>query len=271
MKKEERWLLDEKYKGEKSEGFFADLEKLKTGEPLAFLIGHIDFINTRINLEFRPLIPRPETEFWIYEYIFPKIKEKEKEDFASQNPPQEISILDIFSGSGCIGLSLLNNFENVSVDFGEIKKENILQIKKNIQLNKLSVIPRNNGEVKNKKVKRCQIFQSDIFEKIPPKKYDFILANPPYISKKRKNTIQKSVLDFEDKLALFANDDGLYFIKKTILGAEKFLKKNGELWIEFDPWQKEKIKTFLKENQIKKFHFFPDQYKKNRFLQIIFE
>ena len=72
FKKEKKWLLEEKYKGKECPAFFSDLEKLKNGEPLAYLIGNIDFINTKIDLEYRPLIPRPETEFWIHEYIFPK-------------------------------------------------------------------------------------------------------------------------------------------------------------------------------------------------------
>jgi methylase of polypeptide subunit release factors len=63
LEKEKQWLLEEKYNGEKCEAFFTDLKKLEDGVPLAFLIGHIDFINTKINLEFKPLIPRPETEF----------------------------------------------------------------------------------------------------------------------------------------------------------------------------------------------------------------
>jgi release factor glutamine methyltransferase len=125
-------------------------------------------------------------------------------------------ILDLFSGSGCIGLSLLKNCQNIEVDFGEIKKENISQIKKNIQINNL--------ENKN-----FQIFQSDIFKNIPQKKYNFILSNPPYISKNRKFSVQKSVLENEDPLALFAKDDGLYFIKKIILDGQNFLKKKGQI------------------------------------------
>jgi len=138
------------------------------------------------------------------------------ENFAEQNPP--IKILDIFSGSGCIGLSLLNNFENMEVNFGEIKNENILQIKKNLKINYL--------ENKN-----FNIIQSDVFKSISKKSYDFILANPPYISKEKIGTVelQNSVIENEDHLALFAKDDGLYFIKKLILESKNYLKKDGEL------------------------------------------
>ena len=249
---EEEKLLEEKYGGEKCEAFFADLERLKKGEPLDFLIGGREFLGSWIDLEYKPLIPRDETEYWIYTYIFPKIENWR--NFASQNSAPKI--LDIFSGSGCIGISLLNNFENIFVDFGEIKKENILQIKKNIQINNLEKTNFN-------------IYQSDIFEQIPKKKYNFILANPPYISKNRIDTVQKSVLDFEDEKALFADDDGLFFIKKLIQKSKTYLEKNGELWIEFDPWQKELILNFLKKEKIQNFEFKKDQYQKERFLKII--
>jgi methylase of polypeptide subunit release factors len=63
MNQEERWLLEEKYGGRKCEAFSADLKKLKSGFPLAYLIGHQPFLNCKIDLEFKPLIPRPETEF----------------------------------------------------------------------------------------------------------------------------------------------------------------------------------------------------------------
>jgi release factor glutamine methyltransferase len=112
----------------------------------------------------------------------------------------------------------LNNFQNIQVDFGEIKNENILQIKKNIKINNLEK-------------KSFEIFQSYVFVKIQEKKYNFILANPPYIAKEKIGTseLQNSVLENEDPLALFAEDHGLYFVKKIILESQKYLEKNGEL------------------------------------------
>ena len=59
------WLLAEKYHGKKTAGFFADCERLAAGEPLAYIIGHAPFLNCQIWLDSRPLIPRPETEFWV--------------------------------------------------------------------------------------------------------------------------------------------------------------------------------------------------------------
>ncbi len=251
FEQEKKWLLNEKYNGRKSKEFLNDLEKLKQGYPLAFLIGNQPFLNCKIDLEFKPLIPRPETEFWVDDFM----KRWGVRNLASPNSAP--TFLDIFSGSGCIGIALLKNIQNCNVDFSEINPLYIKQIKKNIKINNL-------------KKRNYNIFTSDIFKNIPPKKYNCILANPPYISKSSIKQVQKSVLDYEDQNALFANDDGLYFIKKTIIEGQKFLKKNGEIWIEFDSQQEKKIKEFLKNIKYKNYEFWIDQYKKKRVIIIRF-
>jgi release factor glutamine methyltransferase len=236
--------LDEKYGGEKCSAFFSDLERLKKGEPLAYVIGFVDFLNCKIDLEFKPLIPRVETEFWVKNF---------SEDMGAREaraPQKKLEILDIFSGSGCIGISLLKNLGNIHVDFSEINKDFTKQIKKNLELN-------------NTEEKSYNIFNSDVFEKIPlvkneDRKYDFIFANPPYVPKEKE--IDKSVLDFEDHSSLFAKENGLFFVKKIILEGKEYLKKDGKIFIEFDETSKKEIEGFLKENKIKNFKFKKDQF-----------
>ena len=69
MNPEVDWLLNEKYHGEKTSAFFTDCVRLETGEPLAYVIGHIPFLDCTIYLDSRPLIPRVETEFWVEKLI----------------------------------------------------------------------------------------------------------------------------------------------------------------------------------------------------------
>ena len=69
LSQEERWLLKEKYGGEKSFGFFADCKRLAAGEPLGYVIGWVPFLGCTIYLDNHPLIPRPETEYWVEKAI----------------------------------------------------------------------------------------------------------------------------------------------------------------------------------------------------------
>lgn len=249
LENEKKWLLDEKYNGEKCFAFFTDLEKLKNGEPLAYLIGNQPFLNCKINLEFKPLIPRPETEFWVNDFIKKELKNKQ----------EKREILDIFSGSGCIGISVLKNTKNNFIDFAEIKPNFIKQIQKNLDINSV-----------DKKI--YNIFRSNIFKDIPKKKYDYILANPPYIPKNKK--IDDSVKKFEDYNSLFAKGNGLYFVKKIILNGKSFLKKDGGVFIEFDETSKNDIEKFLIENKkkikIKNYVFKKDQFNNWRILILKF-
>ena len=77
--------------------------------------------------------------------------------------------------------------------------------------------------------------------------------------------MQKSVLKNEDYNSLFTKDDGLFFIKKMIKESFDYLKSNGKIYIEFDPWQTNLIKKYLQDKNIK-FKFQKDQYNKNRIL-----
>lgn len=239
FEREKQWLLDEKYNGVETKDFLSDLEKLQSGTPLAYLIGNQPFLGAIIELDSKPLIPRPETEYWVNKIIKEEIQEK------------NLEILDIFSGSGCVGVGILYNTKNTHVDFGELKSEHVEQIRKNLKLNNIDS-------------NRFEIFQSDVFEKIPDKQYDIILANPPYISHERKDTVQDSVINYEDHDALFAENEGLFFVEKLIQESKQFLKPDGKVFVEFDPWQTELIEKLCEQHNISKYSFIKDQYNKPR-------
>ncbi len=244
--KEEKWLLDEKYKGQESKAFYADIERLKAGEPLDYLIGFTDFLECRIYLDGCPLIPRTETEYWV-EQTFPELSQS--------SVKKSLRILDIFSGSGCIGISLLKHIPNCSVTFAEKEKGVLTTIEKNIDKNSLNGLP-------------YRIVESDVFSAIT-EKFDYIYANPPYIDE-RRDAVEESVVAFEPHEALFAPESGLYYIKKLIVEAPKHLEKGGVLFIECDPWQKEDIVTFLDslQNKYQSVEFREDQYGRTRLLRL---
>jgi len=153
-----------------------------------------------------------------------------------------------------VGVAILANVENILCDFIDIEKNALSQIKINLKNNFI-----------NKK--RYKIIKSDIFKNIKDK-YDFIFANPPYIPTTRKNKVQKSVLKYEPKKALFAGKDGLKYINKFLKDAKKYLNSDGKIFMEFDYIQKNKIEKLLKRYKYKKYEFKKDQYGKYRWVVI---
>lgn len=245
--KEQQWLLKEKYHGIPTEEYTKDLIRLTSGEPLDYIIGFTIFLDCYIDLSLQPLIPRTETEFWV---------EKAIKHIQKNMSNKDISILDIFSGSGCIGVSLLHHIPNAKVDFAEIDQTLSTQIEKNIKKN-------------IQQIDRSHIITSDVFSNISGS-YDYIFANPPYIPTKNITIVDSSVKNWEPHKALFAEGDGLTYIKIILDQAPKYLNPEGELYIEFDSQQKEAIEEYVQQTPHYSYVFEKDHYDKWRVLHIIY-
>ena len=213
------------------------------GGPKEYKRGYTNFAKCKIDLSMKPMIPRKETEFWVKKAI-QELRIK----------GEELRILDIFSGSGCIGIAILKHIKNSKVDFAEIDKNLIKQIKLNLKLNKINS-------------RRYKLVQSDVFKNINGS-YDYVFANPPYIPLKNKHLVQKSVLDYESHLALFGGNDGLLYIKKFLESARKYLKRGGKTYMEFDHLQKTELEKLLEKLKYKNYKIYKDQFKKWRYICI---
>lgn len=248
------WILQEKYSGKLTFAAKKDIQKLKMGEPLDYIIGFTEFLGCKIDLSKRPLIPRVETEFWVEKAI------EQVSPFTHGRGKKGIKVLDMFSGSGCIGIAVLKHVKNSRVVFADLEKNTLKQIKINAKMNK---IPSS----------RYKVIQSDIFSSLDGK-YDYIFANPPYIAKNRKHKVQQSVLKYEPRAALFGGNDGLFYIKKFLTEAKNFLNPSTssgqvpKVFMEFDSIQKRHIETFIKKCGYKKCEFRKDQYSKWRYVVI---
>ena len=256
MEREIGWLLQEKYPeinlsdlngASNSKIVLAakkDIKRLKEGEPLDHIIGFVEFLDCKILVNKNVLIPRFETEFWT---------EKAIEEIKLSGVGHR-TVLDMFAGSGCIGIAVLKHIKNSQLVFAESQKKALVQIKKSCAVNNI---------LKN----RYKIIQSDIFSNISGK-FDYIFANPPYIPIVRRGKVQKSVLQYEPKEALFGGSDGLNYIAIFLREAQKFLNPGGKIYMEFDSIQRNKINMLLKKFRYKHWQFHKDQYDKWRWVTV---
>ncbi len=246
--REVRWLLEEKYSGKRTGGAEKDIARLEKGEHIDYVIGWVDFLGCKIDLSQKPFIPRPETEYWAGKTI------EEIKKYQIGDTRYKIHFLDLFAGSGCIGVTVLKHIPEARVDFAEKNKKFLKQIQINTKLNSINPA-------------RYKIIESDMFSGIS-EKYDYIFANPPYVAESRKNKVQKSVLTNEPLNALFAGSDGLKYIRLFLRDARDHLKEGGKIYMEFDEPQKRHIKKLLKECLYRNFEIFKDQYGKWRYMEI---
>lgn len=243
--RELNWLIQEKYQDQLTPQLALDLERLEKGEPIDYVIGFIDFLNCKVDLQFRPLIPRPETEDWV-ERAIDELKNQSRD---------KLEILDLFAGSGCIRIALLKNLPQAKVDFADKEEKFLRQIKINAQINK---IPRH----------RFRLIKSDLFSNLD-RQYDCIFANPPYVAVRLKDSVQKSVLGFEPKAAIFAGDDGLLYLRRFFSKVKDFLKEQGKIYLEFDSWQKGKLIKILQKNNFSTYEFRKDQFGEWRWVVVL--
>ena len=209
-------LLDSK----QSEIFKNLIERRKKGEPVAYLINKKEFWKDEFFVNKDVLIPRPDTELIIEQVL--KIYSRD----------EQLQVLDIGTGSGCILLSILKerpNFYGTGIDIS----------KKSINVSKFNAKQLN-------LVNRVKFFNSSV-DNFKIGKYDLIVSNPPYIELLNLKYLEKDVVNFEPKLALSGGLDGFSKIRKVISKAKKLIKKNGKFILEIGFNQKNKVKKILKE------------------------
>lgn len=250
---EEHWLLEEKYHGEKNDAFFADCKKLALGEPLGYLIGWVPFLDCRIYLDSRPLIPRPETEAWTEQAI--SVMQKSQTGSLGFADPTALAVLDLCAGSGCIGVAVAKAFPTAHVDFAEIDATHLPTIMKNLDANGIEL-------------ERATLIQSNLFTEIDTH-YDFILANPPYIDP-ALTRVDESVTVHEPHLALFGGHDGMDVITEIITQAPHSLRSGGQLWLEHEPEQTSHITT-LGEAHGFNVSTHTDQYQRERYSILVLQ
>lgn len=217
-------MLSEELSVEQENRYFDLINKnINEDTPLSHLVGFDYFYDRKFKVTKDVLSPRMETEELIYK-VLEYIKKSKKDSFR---------ILDLCTGSGIIAITLK---KEIVEKYTEIVASDISEKALSIAIENAN---NNNANI--------TFIKSDLFDNISGK-FDLIISNPPYISYKDKITIKDSVLNYDPHLALFAEEDGIYFYRKIIENAVHYLSKDGVIFFEIGYDQKEKILELGKNN-----------------------
>ena len=201
------------------------VQRILQEEPLAYVLGEWSFYGMNLHVNPSVLIPRDDTCAVTALAI-------KKALFLEQSP----RILDLCTGSGCIGLAIASRVKDARVTLADISKDALSVARKNAMRLKLSG--------------RVSCYQADALQPAPGflGKFDMIVANPPYITSAEMEQLPKSVRDYEPHLALHGGDDGLLFYRQIIKNYCDALKPGGFLCFEFGMDQGDDVCSLLEAN-----------------------
>jgi len=199
------------------------LNRREKHEPLQYITGHQEFMGLDFMVSPAVLIPRQDTEILVLEaekYI------EEQRVLCNE----DLDILDMCTGSGCIIISLKNRNREINATAVDISAMALEVAGKNAENNDAQV----------------SFIHSDLFENVPiDKKFDLIVSNPPYIPSSVVDTLMPEVRVYEPRLALDGEADGLKFYKKIIRAAKEHLKPGGTIMFEMGFDQGESIERLF--------------------------
>jgi len=195
---------------EQSEKLSRILNRLQTGEPVQYILGHTEFYGLPFKVTPSTLIPRPETEELV-QWVLNSVDKHSR-----------LNILDIGTGSGCIAISLKKNLPGATVSAIDISAAALTMAKQNAVLNNVTV-----------EFAEADILSSEAEIKDP--KFEIIVSNPPYVTLLDKTQMHSNVTDFEPHSALFVPEDNpLIFYKAIADFALSNLDNNGLLFLEIN-------------------------------------
>ena len=211
--------------GETCEKMEDAVRRILAEEPLAYIMGEWDFYGMRLSVDRNVLIPRDDTCAVTALAIKNAL-------FLQQDP----RILDLCTGSGCIGLAVANRVKDAKVTLADVSREALAVAKKNVTATKLSA--------------RVSCVQANALEDPAPflGKFDMIISNPPYITTREMQELPASVKDYEPHLALYGGEDGLDFYRSIADKYRAALKPGGYLCFEFGMGQGDAVCEILEQN-----------------------
>ncbi|MEH6704202.1 MAG: peptide chain release factor N(5)-glutamine methyltransferase [Galbibacter orientalis] len=217
--------------------FQSALNALKVEKPIQYILGSAHFYGMEFMVNEHTLIPRPETE----ELVSWILKDVSKSD--------NLNILDIGTGTGCIPIAIAKNLPNARVYALDVSAEALKIAKRNAESNNVKVTF---SEVD---ILKCSDL-SIIFPEVS--RFDVIVSNPPYVRNLEKKEMNTNVLAYEPETALFvADDNALLFYEIIAALASSNLKEGGKLYFEINQYLGKEMLELMEKykfsnNQLKK-------------------
>lgn len=187
-------------------------------KPVPYLLKEAYFCRLSFYVDERVLIPRSP------------IAELIQQQFSPWIDPQEVAhILDLCTGSGCIAIACGYAFPDATIDATDLSSDALDVAKINAKRHSLE--------------ESVHFIQSNVWEAVPVKHYDLIIANPPYVGDNEMRTLPKEY-HYEPKMALRADHDGLSIVNKILTHAHEYLSHHGILVVEVGNTQDTLIEAY---------------------------
>lgn len=210
---------------------FRELVKQRaSGCPVAYLVGFKEFYSLRFDVSEHVLIPRPETEFVVIA-VLDIVKEHFNSDTNGQSIP--CHVVDVGTGSGAIAITLATELSRIQVTAVDLSTAALEVARKNAT----------GHEVND----RIEFMEQDLLEGASDAKFDIVVSNPPYVTSKEYEALNRNVREYEPQLALESGPTGMECYQRLVPQAAAHLNDGGWLVLETSPMLMEQLKTLVAE------------------------
>ncbi len=233
----------------KIHSFFENFEKRRRRIPLAQILGRQSFYGLDFFVNEDVLIPRADTECLVDLVL------EDYADLAKQAGSSSLNILDLCTGSGCIGISVAKHLPYQELLLVDLSEKALAVAKKNAE--------KHLGE-------NVTLLQSDLLTGVQGKKFSLLLSNPPYIVSRVIPGLEREVSEYEPKMALDGGEDGLVFYRRIAKEAKAVLLPGARLYLEIGYDQGESVKDIFQKEGYEAVEVFPDLSGNPRVLRGIF-
>jgi release factor glutamine methyltransferase len=212
---------------EKVKASFRELIKRRaSGEPVAYLVGKKEFYSLTFKVNAGCLIPRGETEHLVIECL-----DRAKAMSNATDSKRPWMIADVCTGSGCIAVTIAKQLPQSRVIAIDVSEKALAVAQENIDQFGLA--------------DRIELRCSDLLASVEDQSLDFVLSNPPYVSRSEFAKLEKTVREHEPEIALVSGETGTEIIERLIAESETKLKPGGWFLCELSPMIADRVLSLL--------------------------